>query len=142
QYGMDIVGIDYKGAAESYTALLAGDVQLSSATPGHAVGDVTSGKLKALAISSAQRSKSLPNVPTAREVGFNGFYSSWQGLWGPAGMPPEAVQALYGSVSAAAATKEVRDGLEKLEATVLAEPPDALARRVERQIQEWRVVVK
>jgi len=98
--------------------------------------------VRPLAISSSARHAQLPNVPTAREVGFNGFYSSWQGLWAPAGTPNEVIRTLHGAVADAAAAKEVREGLERLEAIVIASTPEALTQRQDRDIREWRELVR
>ncbi len=142
QYGVDIVAVDYKSSAEDYRAVLAGEVHLTSSTVSRVAQDVANSKVRPLAISSSARHAQLPNVPTAREVGFNGFYSSWQGLWAPAGTPNEVIRTLHGAVAEAAAAKEVREGLERLEAIVVASTPEALAQRQDRDIREWRELVR
>ncbi len=142
QYGVDIVAVDYKSSAEDYRAVLAGEVHLTSSTVSRVAQDVANSKVRPLAISSSARHAQLPNVPTAREVGFNGFYSSWQGLWAPAGTPNEVIRTLHGAVAEAAAAKEVREGLERLEAIVIASTPEALAQRQDRDIREWRELVR
>jgi len=142
QYGVDIVAVDYKSSAEDYRAVLAGEVHLTSSTVSRVAQDVANSKVRPLAISSSARHAQLPNVPTAREVGFNGFYSSWQGLWAPAGTPNEVIRTLHGAVADAAAAKEVREGLERLEAIVIASTPEALTQRQDRDIREWRELVR
>jgi len=142
QYGVDIVAVDYKSSAEDYRAVLAGEVHLTSSTVSRVAQDVANSKVRPLAISSSARHAQLPNVPTAREVGFNGFDSSWQGLWAPAGTPNEVIRTLHGAVADAAAAKEVREGLERLEAIVIASTPEALTQRQDRDIREWRELVR
>ena len=142
QYGVDIMAVDYKSSAEDYRAVLAGEVHLTSSTVSRVAQDVANGKVRPLVISSSARHAQLPNVPTAREVGFNGFYSSWQGLWAPAATPNEIIRTLHGAVADAAAAKEVREGLERLEAIVIASTPEALAQRQDRDIREWRELVR
>ena len=102
QYGVDIVAVDYKSSAEDYRAVLAGEVHVTSSTVSRVGQDVANGKVRALAISSSARHPLLPAVPTAREAGFNGFYSSWQGLWAPAAAPGDIVRTLYAAVADAA----------------------------------------
>jgi tripartite-type tricarboxylate transporter receptor subunit TctC len=142
QYGIDLTAIDYKSSADAYRAMLAGDVQLSSSTVSRIAGDVAAGRVVAILLGAPQRHASLPGVPTASEVGFNSFYTAWQGLWGPAGLPSEVVRTLHAAVAELSASKEIRDSLEKLEAVVIASSPDGLAQRVERDIREWREVIR
>lgn len=140
QYELDLVTVEYKGASEAHLALLAGDVHLAGGTLGRVVPESQAGKIKVLVTSGAKRNAALPNVPTAQEVGFKGMYTSWQGLWVPASTPPDTVQTLYKAIASAAATKELRDGLAKLEANVVVSTPEALAERVNREIRDWRAV--
>ena len=73
------------------------------------------GKATALAISSAQRSPLLPNVPTVAEQGYAGFdYTLWVGLWGPAKMPQDIAQKINKDVNAALASPDLRERLTKL----------------------------
>jgi tripartite-type tricarboxylate transporter receptor subunit TctC len=142
QYGVDIMAVDYKSSAEDYRAVLAGEVHLTSSTVSRVAQDVANGKVRALAISSATRHALLPSAPTSREVGFNGFYTSWQGLWAPAATPGDIVRTLYSAVADAAASKDVRESLERLEAIVIASTPEALAQRQDKDIREWRELVR
>jgi tripartite-type tricarboxylate transporter receptor subunit TctC len=141
QYGIDVVAVEYKGSGDAYSALLAGDVQLNSSSVGRVAADVASGRVKGLMVDGNRRYPQLPNTPSAAEVGFKGFYNSWQGLWGPAGMPGDIVNTLHAAVVEAGASKEVKDTLEHLEATALMTTPEGLAQRVDHDIREWREVV-
>lgn len=97
--GIDIVHVPYKGAPPAMTDLLAGHVALSFATSPSAVPHVKSGKLRALAVSTAQRVSALPDVPTIDESGVPGFEASGaNGLVGPAGMPGPVVAKLNATV--------------------------------------------
>ena len=108
--GTQILHIPYKGAAPAAAALLAGDTQVAFSTPTNILPHVKTGKLRALASSTARRSPFSPELPTLAESGYPGFeYSSWTGLLGPAGTPRDVVQKLNEAVMKALAEKETRD---------------------------------
>ena len=108
--GTQILHIPYKGAAPAAAALLAGDTQVAFSTPTNLLPHVKTGKLRALASSTARRSPFSPELPTLAESGYPGFeYSSWTGLLGPAGTPRDVVQKLNEAVMKALAEKETRD---------------------------------
>jgi len=97
--GIDIVHVPYKGAPPAMNDLLAGHVALSFATSPSAVPHVKTGKLRALAVSTARRVSALPDVPTIDEAGVPGFEASGaNGLVGPAGMPAAVVDKLNAAV--------------------------------------------
>ena len=88
--GIDVVHVPYKGTPEAIGDTIAGRVCCYWAPLNAALPHVNGGKAVALAVSSAQRSPLLPNVPSVAEQGYAGFdYTLWVGLWGPAKMPPE-----------------------------------------------------
>ena len=93
--GVSMVHVPYKGAAPAVTDLIGGQVDLSFATLGSVLPHLKSGKLKALAVASRQRSALLPDVPTFEEAGVKGFViDTWYGVLAPAGTPPDALRAL------------------------------------------------
>lgn len=93
--GLSMVHVPYKGAAPAVTDLLGGQVDQSFATIGSVLPHIKSGKLKALAVASRQRSALLPDLPTFEEVGVKGFVvDTWYGLLAPAGTPAEALRTL------------------------------------------------
>jgi tripartite-type tricarboxylate transporter receptor subunit TctC len=107
--------IPYKGAAQAVTDLMGGQVDSSFATLGSVLPQVQSGKLRALAVASPQRSPLLPDVPTFEESGVKGYAAdAWYGLLAPAGTPPDIVARLTrisGEFSRAPATAEKLRGL-------------------------------
>jgi len=107
--------IPYKGAAQAVTDLMGGQVDSSFATLGSVLPQVQTGKLRALAVASPQRSPLLPDVPTFEESGVKGYSAdAWYGLLAPAGTPPEIVARLTriaGDFSRAPATAEKLRGL-------------------------------
>lgn len=96
---IDLVHVPYKSGGLSAAALLAGEVAVSFNTIPSALSYVKAGRLRAVAVSSLQRSLSVPDVPTVAEMGYPGFSASgYAGLVGPAGMPREAVDRLHSEV--------------------------------------------
>ncbi len=117
--GVDMVHVPYKGGAPSVAALLAGDVQLSFATPPSVLPHVRTGKnpdgrLLALAVTSRQRTPLVPGVPGMAEAGLPDYeISFWYGFFLPAGTPKEIVKKLYDATAAVLAQPAVGKMLEK-----------------------------
>ncbi len=113
--GIDVTHVPYKGTPEAIGDTIANRVCCYWAPLNAALPHVNGGKATALAISSAQRSPLLPNVPSVAEQGYAGFdYTLWVGLWGPAKMPPDIAQKINKDVNAALASPDLRERLTKL----------------------------
>ena len=113
--GVDVVHVPYKGTPEAIGDTIAGRTCCYWAPLNAALPHVNGGKAVALAISSAQRSPLLPNVPSVAEQGYPGFdYTLWVGLWGPAKIPADLAAKINKDVNAALATPELRAQLTKL----------------------------
>jgi tripartite-type tricarboxylate transporter receptor subunit TctC len=113
--GIDVQHIPYKGTPEAIGDTIAGRVCCYWAPLNAALPHVNGGKAVALAVSSAQRSPLLPNVPSVAEQGYAGFdYTLWVGLWGPARMPAEVAAKINKDVNAALASADLRERLTKL----------------------------
>jgi tripartite-type tricarboxylate transporter receptor subunit TctC len=113
--GIDVTHVPYKGTPEAIGDTIANRVCCYWAPLNAALPHVNGGKATALAISSAQRSPLLPNVPTVAEQGYAGFdYTLWVGLWGPAKMPQDIAQKINKDVNAALASPDLRERLTKL----------------------------
>lgn len=113
--GIDVVHIPYKGTPEAIADTIAGRVCCYWAPLNAALPHVNGGKALALAVSSAQRSPLLPNVPSVAEQGYAGFdYTLWVGLWGPAKMPADVAAKINKDVNAALASPDLRGRLQKL----------------------------
>ena len=134
--------IPYKGA-DALLDLLAGRVQFMFATIPSVKQHIDSGALRALAVSSVTRSRSLPDVPTVAERGFPGFSAgSWFGFFAPKGTPPEVIAKLNKTVN------EIIDG-PALQAQMIKEgadpaggTPAEFAAFVQREFEKWRAVVR
>jgi len=110
--GTQITHVPFKGTAPSTVALVAGEVQLSFATPTTTLPHVQAGKLNLLATTTAERSVQLPDVPTLAESGVPGFdASAWIGLLASGGTPQSAVDTLYAALKEILASSEVRQAL-------------------------------
>jgi len=113
--GIDVQHIPYKGTPEAIGDTIAGRVCCYWAPLNAALPHVNGGKAVALAVSSAQRSPLLPNVPSVAEQGYPGFdYTLWVGLWGPAKIPPDIAAKINKDVNAALASPDLRERLTKL----------------------------
>ncbi|MGY4352846.1 tripartite-type tricarboxylate transporter receptor subunit TctC [Bradyrhizobium sp. GM7.3] len=113
--GTKIVAIPYKGGAPALTAVIAGDIPLSINPLAEAISQIEGGAVRALAVTSAERSKALPNVPTVAESGVPGYdVSVWWGVLGPAKMPPEIVTKLESDLKAALQDPNVLSTLGKI----------------------------
>jgi tripartite-type tricarboxylate transporter receptor subunit TctC len=113
--GVDVVHVPYKGTPEAIGDTIAGRTCCYWAPLNAALPHVNGGKAVALAISSAQRSPLLPNLPSVAEQGYPGFdYTLWVGLWGPAKIPADLAAKINKDVNAALATPELRAQLTRL----------------------------
>jgi tripartite-type tricarboxylate transporter receptor subunit TctC len=113
--GIDVAHVPYKGTPEAIGDTIANRVCCYWAPLNAALAHVNGGKATALAVSSAQRSPLLPNVPSVAEQGYAGFdYTLWVGLWGPAKMPADIAAKINKDVNAALASADLRERLTKL----------------------------
>ena len=141
--GAQMVHVPYKGIAPAMTAILAGDIQISFATPLSALGHLKSGKLVGLAVAAPSRFPTLPDVPTAAEAGLPGYeVDFWYGLLGPAGMPAALVERIQHDVAAVLTTPETKQSLLAQGCVAGAGPPQALTALIAREYELWAKVVK
>ena len=141
--GAQMVHVPYKGIAPAMTAILAGDIQISFATPLSALGHLKSGKLVGLAVAAPSRFPTLPDVPTAAEAGLPGYeVDFWYGLLGPAGMPAALVERIQHDVAAVLTTPETKESLLAQGCVAVAGPPQALTALIAREYELWAKVVK
>ena len=104
---------------------------------------VRSGKLKLIAVSSAQRVAAIPEVPTVAEAGLKGFETgSWQGVVAPAGTPKEIVARLNTEIIKALNTAEMKENLSKQGTAVYTMTPEQLGNWLKTEIDKWSKVVK
>ena len=140
---IDIVHVPYKGSAPAITDLLGGQIEMFFANMLSAMPHVASGRLRALAVSSPQRSPALPAVPTMIESGFADFEAStWFGLLSPAGTPAEIVQRLHVELARVLAGRELQHKLAAEGAQVVGNTPAEFAAYLRSETEKWARVVK
>lgn len=113
--GVKMIHVPYKGSSQAHLDLISGNVQIMFDTTSSAMTHIRSGKLKALAVTSAQRSAELPNVPTLSEAGVPGFeMSTWYGLYTTAGTSKEVIARLQAETARVLKLPEVQSKLKGL----------------------------
>ncbi|CAB3633621.1 MAG: Bug family tripartite tricarboxylate transporter substrate binding protein [Achromobacter pulmonis] len=137
---MDI--ISYKGAAPQLTDVMGGHVSAAVSPMPGVYPHVKSGKLRPIAVTSAQRLPQLPDVPTVAESGLPGFeLLSWYGVWGPAGMPPDVVQRLADAVETAKQSAALQQRLRELSFVSVPSTPAGFAEMIRKDIEKVRGIV-
>ncbi|MCH1994690.1 tripartite tricarboxylate transporter substrate binding protein, partial [Achromobacter xylosoxidans] len=140
---IDVVHVPYKGGAPAIVDVMGGQVDVYFANAASSLNYVSTGKLKALAVSSAARMPDLPNVPTVSEGGVNAFdVVEWNGFFLPAGTDPQVVAKLQDLVQKALARPETRDKLAKLGLTPVGSSAADFAKFVDAEQVRWAEVVK
>jgi tripartite-type tricarboxylate transporter receptor subunit TctC len=141
--GIDMVHIPYKGSAPAIQDVIGGQVPLMFDTTVVAGPFIQSGKVRALAVTSAKRVATLPDVPTMAEAGVPGYeVVSWQAMFAPAGTPPAIVQRLQTEVAAILKQPDVQERLAKLGVDPSGMAPQQLAEFQAAEIAKWAKVVK
>ncbi len=139
---IDAVHVTYKGTAPAEAALVAGQIDYMIDPP-TALPFVTSGRMKALAVASKQRSVSLPDVPTLDEVGIPGVYTStFYGIMAPAGTPKPIVDRLNKEINAILQTPDMQARLAKASAQSHNWSPQEFADFVKGEIERYREIVR
>ena len=138
QANIKLLHVPYKGAGEALLALVGGTVDVEiSATP-TAIPQISSGKVKALAISSPQRLPQLPDVPTFAEAGLPDYQvQNWFGLVARAGTPPEMIATLNRLVKDAVADPSMRSSFEKLGAQAVGNSAQTFTQQIATEIDSW-----
>ena len=129
--GIKLQHIPYKGANQALNDLFGGQVQLFMSSIPTALGQIRTGKLRALAVTSAKRVAELPDVPTVSEAGYAGFdANTWFGLMVPAGTPPDVIQTLNAAANKAMASREYQEKIRAEGGEVLGGTPEAFSERL------------
>ena len=140
---VDITHIPFKGAGPAMTAVLGGQPPIGVLAGTAPLPHVKAGKIRVLAVSSAKRLASLPDVPTLNELGFSGMEDyTWVGLFVPAGVPAEVAQKLNAALLAAVRSPEAKERLEALAFEITAAPLAETATYVKSELAKWGKVVR
>jgi tripartite-type tricarboxylate transporter receptor subunit TctC len=141
--GVDMVHVPYKGAAPAMQGLLAGDTQLMFDNLASAMSQVKAGKLRALAVTSAERSKLVSDLPTMAEAGVPGFdISTWYGLLAPAGTPPDLIAKWNADVTKILSAPEMRERLATQGAEAAPDSPADFAKFIASELVKYAKIVK
>jgi tripartite-type tricarboxylate transporter receptor subunit TctC len=141
--GVDIVHVPYKGAQPALTDVISGQAQLMFATSASVLPYVKAGRLRALAVTTATRSASVPDLPTVAEAGVPGFEAiTWHGVVVPAATPAPIVERLNRDIVAVLHLPDVRERLAALGAEVAPGTPREFADYIASEIPKWAKVVK
>jgi len=141
--GVDIVHIPYKGAPPALADLMGGQIPTMFGTMLAAVPNVRSGRVRALAVTGAQRATALPEVPTFAEAGLPQYEaSSWNGFLVPAGTPPAVIERLNTELVRILRSPEVQDRLVADGATASPSTPEAFGAFIKAEIAKWAKVVE
>ena len=140
--GIEIVHVPYKGTPPAVTDLVAGNVTFMFANSLSVLPQVQSGRLRALAVTSAKRSPVTPNLPTVAET-YPGFESgTWFALFAPAGAPRDVIGRLNAAVSKAVQMPDVREKFMAQGAETMSGTPEQVAAYVRAEVAKWAEVVK
>lgn len=140
--GVDMVHVPYKGSGQAMTDLISGQVGVAFDQITSSIGHVQAGRLRALAVTSARRFPSVPNLPTVAEAGVAGYESvSWNGIAAPARTPRDVIDAIQREVARALQQPDMKerflkDGIEPIGST-----PEQFAAHIRSERAKWEKVV-
>ena len=138
---IDIIHIPYRGAGQSVTDLVAGQVQMIFETTAILLPHVEGGRLRALAVATDKRSALLPDVPTTAESGYPKLLASfWSGLLAPVGTPTPIVEKLNGAVNEILKSKDAQAGLARLSAEAKIGSPQDFAAFIGAEAPRWAAI--
>jgi tripartite-type tricarboxylate transporter receptor subunit TctC len=141
--GFEITLVPYKGVAQALPAVVAGEVQLMFATLPGSLGPIRSGRITAIAVTSAKRANAAPDIPTVAESGLPGYEaSSWFALLAPAGTPKRIVARLNADALRALQTKEVQESLTRVGMDPTGSTPAEADAFLRSEIAKWTRVVR
>jgi len=141
--GVQFTHVPYKGASQGLTDLVGGQIQMYISSVPTLIAQIKSGQLRALAVTSLQRNRDLPEVPTMAESGYKDFEAvTWFGVAGPAAMPKDAITRLNAAFNKALATPDVQKKLAAQGAEVMSGPPEKFASLIRTDGVRWGAIVK
>jgi tripartite-type tricarboxylate transporter receptor subunit TctC len=137
-----IVHVAYKGSAPSLIGVVGGETDIAFLPTSVVNPHIAAGRLRALAVTTAKRSKTLPDVPTMDEAGTKGYEAAaWSALLAPAGTPAAVINTLYAGITESFKSPAVQSTFEKIGGEPIGSSPAEFARYLEAEIAKWRKVV-
>ena len=142
--GVQYLHVPYKGSGPGLTAAIAGEVQMVYDPVASSLPHIRSGALRPLAVSTAERSSILPDVPTMAESGLKGIeFSTWTGISAPAGTPRDVIAKIFRDTVAAMRGPAIMDKLQGLQTDVVASAsPDEFSAFVHNEASRWGTVIR
>lgn len=141
--GLDTIHVPYKGVAPALTDLIAGQVHALVSTMPSATPHVKSGRVRALAVPSAQRARTMPDVPTFQEAGFPDFEATaWNAVLAPAGTPDDIVKRLNVVMVKIIHSPDMREKLIAQGGEPIGDAPEQFGRYLQAEVAKWAKVVK
>ena len=140
--GASMVHVPYRGAGPALTGLLGGQVQVYFSPLSAAIEYIKTGNLRALAVTTANRSEALPHIPTVSEFVPDYEASNWYGIGAPRNSPAEIIDKLSKEINAVLADREMRARITDLGETVLGGSPADFGRQIAEETEKWGKVVK
>ncbi len=141
--GIFMVHIPYRGVAPAFTDLLAGQTQAMFPTLFAALPYINTNRVRGLAISGAKRSSAAPNIPTFKELGYNGFDGQqWYGIVGPANLPPAIVAKLNAEINKVLALPDFSEKMSSEAMTLMPMTPPQFTNYIKEDIARWTKLVK
>jgi tripartite-type tricarboxylate transporter receptor subunit TctC len=140
---VDLTMVPYKGAAPAITDLIGGQIDVMFTTVASAAALVASGQLRAIAVTSAERSPAFAQLPTVAEAGVPGYTAeSWYGLFAPARTPADVISRLNKSAASAVQSEAFKKLAANEGLVMIARPPEELDRYVRSEEERWRAVIR
>ena len=141
--GIKLLHVPYKGGGPSVSALISGEVSLAFATTPSVISFIKSGRLRGIAMTTAQRSPALPDLPTVGDAGIANYdVGSWYGLSVPAGTPKEIIGRLHDATLKLLVLPDVKERLAASDFDVLVSTPEQYGEFVRTEVERWAKVVK
>ena len=140
--GVEAVHVSYRTAPEALPDVEDGTLDFMIMDGTFAVGPIKAGKIRALAVTTAQRIASLPDVPTMAQAGLSFEFTPWWGVWAPAATPAPIVAKLGGWMNQISRTEEARQFLERIASLPLSDDSKGTAARLQVAIEQWGPLVK
>ena len=142
--GIQLTNVPYKGSSQIVPDLLSGTVMMSmESSLATTLQHIKAGKLRAIAVTSPQRSKALPQVPTVAESGYPGFeVETWFGLVAPAATPQAVINKIHDAWEAGAKTGEVQQAFDNISANLRVNTPQQFAEFIHAENQRWGALIR
>jgi tripartite-type tricarboxylate transporter receptor subunit TctC len=141
--GVDMVHIPYKGAGPALIDVMGGHVPIMFDNLPSSTEHIRAGKMRGLAVTTAERAPSMPDLPTIAESGLPGYETyTWNALFAPAGTPKDVIDRLNAAANAAVADPDVQAKLKDVGAVPKGSTPEELASHVQAELAKWAPVVK